>query len=52
MQKSYESCSNKDPIEATDCDTSRLTTASFFKLRQGNYQTNSYDRILEILQAC
>ena len=27
MQKSYESCSNKDPIEAIDCDTSRLTTA-------------------------
>ena len=24
----YESCNNKDTIEATDCDTSRLTTAS------------------------
>ena len=26
IQKSYDSCSNKDPIEATDCDTSRITT--------------------------
>ena len=26
MKKSYESYSNNDPIEATDCDTSRLTT--------------------------
>ena len=28
IQKSYESWSNKAPIEATDCDTSRLTTTS------------------------
>ena len=26
MQKSYESCSKKDPIEASDHETSRLTT--------------------------
>ena len=32
MHKSYESCSNKNSIEANDCDTSRLTTASFSKL--------------------
>ena len=32
MQKSCESCNNKEPIEATDYDTSRLTTASLFDI--------------------